>query len=166
MIIFIIATMFNYSLHFLNIWFQFYKRGRNVIILVGSITYCYNQHSGTSRLRFQNWRTCTCIYICQSTIVEVPTTTPSWLSTLVSSRLDIYITFRYVLYRGYTLLQYHYFIVIRLNNYYYLILQKICMILCICNKYDVLFCSLSSWRIVVVVYKDNDNTSSSMQLGC
>ena len=120
-----------YSLHFLNIWFQFYKRGWNVIILVGSITYCYNQHSGTSRLGFQNWRTCTCIYICQSTIVEVPTTTPSWLSTLVNSRLDIDITFRYVLYRGYTLLQYRYFIVISLNNEYYLIRTK--------DIYDIMY---------------------------
>ena len=34
-----------------------------VIILVGNITYCYNQHSGTSRLGFRNWRTCISIYI-------------------------------------------------------------------------------------------------------
>jgi CRISPR/Cas system CMR-associated protein Cmr1 (group 7 of RAMP superfamily) len=39
----------------------------SVIILVGSVTYSYKQHSGTSGLGFRNRRTCTSLYICQLT---------------------------------------------------------------------------------------------------
>jgi hypothetical protein len=46
--------------------------------------------------------------------VKVPTTTLSWLSTTVNSSLEIDITFRYILYKGYILLQYsNKFIILR-----------------------------------------------------